>query len=87
MRTISNPNRFSLLYTRKFCSDINLLTRNIVGELPGDYKNQLKVSVGNLMPLGQTLDTKQKQVLAKCRDQLLMKGEEELSGDISRLLI
>jgi hypothetical protein len=64
-----------------------LLTNNIVGGLPGDYKSQLKVSVGNLIPLGQTLDVKQKQVLANCRDKLLLGGEEELSGDISRLLI
>lgn len=87
MRTLSNPNRYSLLYTKKFCSDINLLTHNILGGLPGDYRDQLKISIGNLKPLGPTLDTKQKEILSSCRDKLSYEGEDELSDDLGQLLV
>jgi hypothetical protein len=76
-----------LRYTKKFCSDINLLTHNIVAGLPGDYKDQLRLSVGNLMPMGSTLDANQKKSLSECRDKLIKNGECELGDDLSQLLL
>lgn len=86
MRVISKPNRSNLLYIKKFCSDINLLTGNIVGDLPGDYRQQLEASVQQLSILRESLGDRDKTVLNNCRNQLRMKGEHELSENLERLL-
>lgn len=86
MKTLSNPNRMNFRYTRKFCSDINLLTNNIISGLPGNYKEQFRTSVEHLSPLGESLDTKEKSVLHNCKEQLILSGETDLVRELSRLL-
>lgn len=86
MKQISCPNRMNLLFTKKYCSDINLLTQNIIDGLPGEYKNQLELSVSQLTPLNANLDNKQKQILANCRDKLFNSGEQETAHYLSKIL-
>ena len=86
MKSASNPNRMNLLFTRKYCSDINLLTQNIIDNLPGEYKTQLELSVCQLAPFNSTLDSSQKQSLAQCRDKLLNNGEQEIVHYLNKIL-
>ena len=85
MKKFSNPN-FTLLATRKYCSDINMLTGNIIDELPGEYKSQFEVSVNRLASLNFDLNENQKSSLLRCKTKLLSKGENELSGYLSKVL-
>jgi hypothetical protein len=76
----------NLLFTKKYCSDINLLTQNIIDNLPGEYKTQLELSLTQLAPLNSNLDNKQKQTLTQCRDKLLVNGEKEIVHYLNKIL-
>lgn len=86
MKTLSRPNRIQLIYTKKFCSDINFLTQNIMSDLPGEYKNQLQFSIERLVPHSEALDHKEKTILRSCRRRLSEIGETELSENFDKLL-
>ena len=83
---MSCPSRMNLLFAKKYCSDINLFTQNIVDGLPGEYKNQLELSVSQLAPLNSNLNSSQKQILARCRDKLLDRGEMETAYFLGKIL-
>lgn len=86
MKNLSNPNRLNLLFTKKYCSDINLLTQNIVDGLPGEYKYQLEMSVNRLVPLNTSLNEVQKTSLGRCKDKLEQNGERELGYRLGKVL-
>lgn len=85
MRTLSKPNRLNFIYTRKFCSDINLMAQNIIHKLPGDYEDQFKMSIAQLNPMYTSLDFKERTILVKCKDDLNRSGHTELAKDLEPL--
>lgn len=85
MKSLSLPSR-NLMCTKKYCSDINLLTKNIIDELPGEYELQLKLVANQLKPLNSSLSYDQKQLLSKCRENLFISGKTDLVDDLDRLI-
>lgn len=66
--------------TRKQCSGIFLLTRNIATGVPGNYKNQLRESLSKLKNI--PLDEQNKDILRSCRRQLIESGQEKSLCDM-----
>jgi hypothetical protein len=83
---MSCPRRMNLLFAKKYCSDINLFTQNILDGLPGEYRNQLELSASQLAPFNSNLNTSQKQILARCREQLINRGEHETAYYLEKIL-
>lgn len=63
-----------LIQTKKYCSGIFLLTRNISTNVPGNYKQQLRESLNHIKDV--KLDDDNKQVLMNCRSELLNMGDD-----------
>jgi hypothetical protein len=61
--------------TRKQCSGIFLLTKNITTKVPGNYKIQLRDSLAKLKDV--PLDDQNRDILRTCKEHLINYGEEE----------
>lgn len=68
--------RQNLAATKKYSSSIDMLTRNIISELPGNYKQQLKYSLTQIS--SDNLSKYDKKILKKCGRELQEIGEKEL---------